>query len=59
MSARRCAPLLTRQCRSPVWMRFDAAGAAAVGGWAAVCDACARARLQPEALFFERTLTVF
>ena len=40
-------------------MRFDAGGAAAVGGWAAVCDACARARLQPEALFFERTLTVF
>jgi hypothetical protein len=44
---------------TPAWTRFDAAGATAVGGWADVCDACARDRLQPSVLFYEHTATCF
>jgi hypothetical protein len=45
---------------TPAWTRFDAAGATVVnGGWAAVCDACARGRLQPSVLFYEHTATCF
>jgi hypothetical protein len=44
---------------TPAWTRFDAAGATAVGGWADVCDACARGRLQPSVLFYEHTATCF
>jgi hypothetical protein len=36
------------------WTRFDDAAVTRVGGWAAVCDACARGHLQPTVLFYER-----
>lgn len=37
----------------PAWTRFDDAAVTHVGGWQAVCDACARGHLQPTVLFFE------
>jgi hypothetical protein len=45
---------------APAWTRFDAAGATVVtGGWAVVCDSCARGRLQPSLLFYEHAPTGF
>jgi hypothetical protein len=46
---------------APSWTRFDAAGATVVtgGGWAAVCNACAREHLQPSVLFYEHAATCF
>jgi len=36
------------------WTRFDDATVAPVGSWADLCSACARGRLQPTVLFYER-----
>jgi hypothetical protein len=44
---------------APAWTRFDDAAVTAVGGWQAVCDACARGHLQPTVLFYELADTCF
>ncbi len=49
------APL---RCR-PEWTRFDDASVSVVGGWGAVCDACARGHLLPTVLFYERAASHF
>jgi hypothetical protein len=41
------------------WSRFDDASVTRVGGWDAVCDACARGHLQPTVLFYEKLPQLF
>jgi hypothetical protein len=58
---RRCAHADSQAralCR-PEWTRFDDESVSVVGGWGAVCDACARRRLLPTVLFYERAASHF
>jgi len=53
-AVRRALRVLMRvRCR-PAWTRFDDTSVTRVGGWEALCDACARGHLQPTTLFYER-----
>ncbi len=55
----RSLTLLALLHSAPVWTRFDDASVTVVGGWDALCSACARGHLQPTVLFYERRRLAF
>jgi hypothetical protein len=57
--ARTDEPLVGFEAPPAAWTRFDDASVTHVGGWQAVCDACARGHLQPTVLFYEEAETSF